>query len=187
MSGPNRTISAAPPPRRAAVPIDIPAPASEEAAEGSHELNLDGFTSPGSTPPAGERSAQPALVGRRVSPTGMTKTTVQLPNWLVGRLRAWRRATGRSNADAMLTAYLNRLQAVQERHAPADDDPRRAELGLPPLAATLPAPAAGHGRGAPRAGRAICPRRSGGRGGCRGQEHSACHVHSSSRSCSLRN
>ena len=140
MSGPNRTISVAPPPRRAAVPIDIPAPRSEEAAEGGHELDLGGFTSPGSTPPAGERSAQAAPVGRRVSPTGMTKTTVQLPNWLVGRLRGWRKATGRSNADAMLTAYLSRLQAVQERHAPADDDERRAELGLPPLAATLPPP-----------------------------------------------
>ena len=135
-----RSAQAAPARRGGAAPIDLPGPASEEAGEGGHELNPGGLTSPESTAPAGERSAQAAPEGRRVSATGMTKTTVQLPNWLVGRLRAWRRATGRSNADAMLTAYLNRLQAVQERHAPADDDRRRAELGLRPLAATLPPP-----------------------------------------------
>ena len=144
MSDVRRTVSAAPPPRRSIqVPIDVPEPTEE----GSHTLNLDGFSLPLAAPAVGDRDPRAMPEGRRVSATGMTKTTIQLPNRLVGRLRAWKAATGRSNADAVLpptsmrcplTAYINQLEAVRTRHAPTDEDKRRAEFGLPPLASTSP-------------------------------------------------
>ena len=131
MSDVRRTVSAAPPPRRS---IEVPEPTEE----GSHKLNLDGFSLPVTAPAVGDRGPRAVPEGRRVSATGMTKTTIQLPNRLVGRLRAWKAETGRSNADAVLTAYINQLEAVRTRHAPTDEDKRRAEFGLPPLASTSP-------------------------------------------------
>ncbi|MDH3367603.1 MAG: hypothetical protein OEO17_07140 [Gemmatimonadota bacterium] len=68
----------------------------------------------------------------------MTKTTVQVPNHLVDRIRSWTAGTGRSNADAVLTAYLNHLDAVRERFAPTPEDRQRAELGLPTIASKTP-------------------------------------------------
>ena len=157
MSDVRRTVSAAPPPRRS---IEVPEPTEE----GSHKLNLDGFSLPVTAPAVGDRGPRAVPEGRRVSATGMTKTTIQLPNRLVGRLRAWKAETGRSNADAVLTAYINQLEAVRTRHAPTDEDKRRAEFGLPPLASHVTS--GGHGRGTSGPGRPVCAGRSRGRSRC---------------------
>ena len=63
---------------------------------------------------------------------------MQIPNYLVDPVRNWTTATGRTNADAVLTAYLNQMDPVRERFAATAEDEGRAELGLPPLASTGP-------------------------------------------------
>ncbi len=69
----------------------------------------------------------------------MTKATVQLPAVLAERLRESKKGSRRSAADVVVTAYLNQLDAVRTKFAPTEDDQRRLELGLPPLAtATQP-------------------------------------------------
>ena len=156
-----RTVSTAPPPRREVeVNLDTDA-ATDERPETppSRPLDLGGFSDPGATDgPVGvaERSTdrqsttttprkstgrarKPAAAAARDVSTGVkSKTTVQIPNYLVDSVRSWTTTTGRTNADAVLTAYLNQMEPVRERFAATAEDEGRAELGLPPIASTGP-------------------------------------------------
>ena len=156
-----RTVSTAPPPRREVeVNLDTDA-ATDERPETppSRPLDLGGFSDPGATDgPVGvaerstdrqsttttprkstRRARKPAAAAARDVSTGVkSKTTVQIPNYLVDSVRSWTTTTGRTNADAVLTAYLNQMEPVRERFAATAEDEGRAELGLPPIASTGP-------------------------------------------------
>ena len=156
-----RTVSTAPPPRREVeVNLDTDA-ATDERPETppSRPLDLGGFSDPGATDgPVGvaerstdrqsttatprkstRRARKPAAAPARDVSTGVkSKTTVQIPNYLVDSVRSWTTTTGRTNADAVLTAYLNQMEPVRERFAATAEDEGRAELGLPPIASTGP-------------------------------------------------
>ena len=156
-----RTVSTAPPPRREVeVNLDTDA-ATDERLETppSRPLDLGGFSDPGATDgPVGvaerstdrqsttatprkstRRARNPAAAPARDVSTGVkSKTTVQIPNYLVDSVRSWTTTTGRTNADAVLTAYLNQMEPVRERFAATAEDEGRAELGLPPIASTGP-------------------------------------------------
>ena len=156
-----RTVSTAPPLRREVeVNLDTDA-ATDERPETppSRPLDLGGFSDPGATDgPVGvaerstdrqsttttprkstRRARKPAAAAARDVSTGVkSKTTVQIPNYLVDSVRSWTTTTGRTNADAVLTAYLNQMEPVRERFAATAEDEGRAELGLPPIASTGP-------------------------------------------------
>ena len=156
---PKRSVSAAPPPRRE-VEVNLDADvATDEGAEQppARPLDLGGFSDPSavdggggrtdtdgkSTSPklkkATRRGRKPTTGGaRNASATAHFKTTVLIPNDLVDSLRSWTSTTGRTIADAVLTAYLNQFDAVRQRFAATADDEGRAELGLPPIASTGP-------------------------------------------------
>ena len=153
-----RTVSTAPPPRRA-VEVNLDDVPIEDLAEApaSRPLDLTGFSDGDSADPARDveergterqstatkpktatrRARKPAAArARNVSTVEKSKTTVQIPNYLVDPVRNWTKATGRTNADAVLTAYLNQMDPVRERFVATAEDEGRAELGLPPLAST---------------------------------------------------
>jgi hypothetical protein len=105
----------------------------EAAGPDSSTLPDAAATESGSVPARRSRRPSSHSSGERPA-SGMAKVTVQLPNRVIDRLRVWTASTGRTNADAVLTAYLNYLSTVERRFAPTPEDRRRAELGLPPLA-----------------------------------------------------
>ena len=101
---------------------------------------------PASTPPTPAK--RPASGGQRAQraqrskaskakrdSTPMTKSTVQLPTTLAEKLSSAKKGSGRSTADVVVTAYLDHIDAVRAEFAPTEDDQRRLELGLRPLAA----------------------------------------------------
>ena len=75
-----------------------------------------------------KKSTEPASAAMR-------KTTVLVPSGLLAAVKAWTEETGRTNSDAVLTAYLNHEATVAEKFAATAEDVRRIELGLPTIAA----------------------------------------------------
>ena len=118
-----RTVSTAPPPRREVeVNLDTDTVTDERPETApSRPLDLGGFSDPGATDgPVGvaerstdrqsttttprkstRRARKPAAAAARDVSTGVkSKTTVQIPNYLVDSVRSWTTTTGRTNADA---------------------------------------------------------------------------------------
>ena len=158
MSDVRRTVSAAPPPRRS---IEVPEPTEE----GSHKLNLDGFQLASNSPSGRDRGPRAVPEGRRVSATGMTKTTIQLPNRLVGRLRAWKAENGTIQRGCGADRLHQPTRSGADRGTPQPTRTNAApSSGLPPLAST--SPQGGHGRGTSGPGRPVCAGRSRGRSRC---------------------
>ena len=84
--------------------------------------------------PAGP--AQPATQRPRpgAAPGRKTKTSLNLPELLAERLRAWRDDTGRSHGDAIVSALIEHLDNLRQWAA---DDAERIELGLAPVTAPI--------------------------------------------------
>ena len=57
--------------------------------------------------------------------------SIRVPYRVASELRQWSKRTGRTLADAILTAYLHCMDTVAARYEPTEEDKARLRLGLP--------------------------------------------------------
>lgn len=113
---------------------------NDDEIEAALNSRLAAVTKPGAakTPPKKKAQKPKAAEPAKQAATEMKKATVQLPSGQVSKLRDWKTATGRSTADAILSAYIDHIDTIRDRYAPSEEDTRRVALGLSPLATTQP-------------------------------------------------
>lgn len=140
---PDRKVTAAPPPRRKAT-VELDDTLGLGRPDARDDLELSGFTrligaeappAPSELPTARpERPTEPQQ--HSTTESAARKTTLSVPVDLVDRLRAWTGETGRTNADAVLSALLDCFDDVQSEFKPSPRDADRIRLGLSPISST---------------------------------------------------